>query len=200
MKRLLVIPLQVSLGLLAALTAAPVVAEAPPASSAKANEDAAARYFTNTKLVDQDGKVRHFHDDLLRGKKVLINVAFTSCKGACPVMTANLAKVQRLLGARMGKAIHIITVTADPENDTPAVLKQYADRHGATAGWYFLTGAPDDVNKVLGRIGGLLRKPEDHATTLYVGNLATGNWVKTQATSRPEDIVYLVDHLDDPKR
>lgn len=199
MKRRFVWTLLVSLGLLPALVSAPVAAEAPPAG-ARANEDPAARYFTNTEVVDQDGKVRHFYDDLLRGKKVLINVAFTSCKGACPAMTANLAKVQRLLGARVGKDIHILTVTADPENDTPAVLKRYADQYGATAGWFFLTGAPDNVNKVLGRIGGALRKPEDHATTLYVGNLSTGNWVKTQATARPEDIVYLVDHIDEPRR
>jgi len=189
--------LALALGLTRTLSPSPAAADGPLPKASPGKEDAAAKYFTNTEVVDQDGKPRRFYDDLLRGKKVLVNFAFTSCKGACPTMTANLVKVQKLLGARVGKEIHMITVSVDPENDTPAALKQYTAQRGVGAGWYFLTGAPENVNTVLGRLGSLVSKPDDHATTLLVGNLATGHWLKTQATARPEDIVYVVNHLDD---
>ncbi|UQA59333.1 SCO family protein [Polyangium aurulentum] len=162
-------------------------------------DEAAARYFTDTELVDQGGKPRHFYSDLLRGKKVLINFGFTSCKGVCPTMTANLARVQKLLGARVGSEIVMITLSVDPVNDTPAVLDRFAKKFGVGPGWYFLTGTPGDVKTVLGRVGGLVKKPEEHSAVLLVGDLKTGFWVKSLATARPEDIVYLVDHLNDEK-
>ncbi|WP_437730691.1 SCO family protein [Sorangium sp. So ce1335] len=165
---------------------------------APADADAAAAYFTDTELVDQDGRPRRFYTDLLRGRKVLIHFIFTSCKGACPTMTSNLARVQALLGKRAGKEVAILTITVDPVNDTPKVLKQYAARFNAGPGWRFLTGAPKNVETVLGRLGGLTKKPEEHTSTLLIGDTTTGMWLKTVATERPETIVRLVDHLNDP--
>ena len=157
---------------------------------------AAAKYFTDTELVDQDGRPRRFYRDLIRGRKVLINFAFTACKGVCPVMTANLARVRTLLGARVGKEVTLLTITVDPVNDTPRTLKQFAAKHGAGPGWYFLTGTPENVSSVLKRLGGLAAKPEEHASILLIGDAVTGTWVKSMATERPETIVYLLDHLD----
>ncbi|AUX41163.1 photosynthetic protein synthase I [Sorangium cellulosum] len=162
-------------------------------------DDAAAeKYFTNTELVDQHGRVHRFYEGLLRGRKVLINFAFTSCKGACPTMTANLARVQELLRAR-GERVTLLTITVDPENDTPAALKQYAARFKASEGWYFLTGAPANVAAVLRRLGGQVRRPEEHMMTLLVGDTSTGVWLKTFATEQPETLVHLVQHLNDPQ-
>lgn len=186
-----------ALGLARTFYPGPAAAEGPLPKASPPKEDPARAYFTNTELVDQDGTPRRFYDDLLRGKKVLLNFAFTSCKGACPTMTANLVKVQKLLGGKVGKEIHMLTISVDPGTDTPAALKRYTTQFGVGAGWSFLTGAPENVSAVLGRLGSLVSKPDEHTTTLLVGNLATGHWVKTQATARPEDIVYLVNHLDD---
>lgn len=167
--------------------------------ASSAEGEAAEKYFSNTELVDQNGKPHRFYEDLVRGRKVLINFAFTSCKGVCPGMTANLARVQKLLGARVGKEISILTISVDPVNDTPAVLKQFATKFQAAAGWSFLTGTPENVAAVLKRLGGLAKKPEEHASTLLVGDASSGYWVKTVATARPEDIVYLVDHIADER-
>ncbi len=181
-----------------ALAAVPGDARAEDKPAAKTSaDDAAARYFTDTELIDQDGKPRRFYSDLLRGKKVLINFAFTSCKAVCPTMTANLARVQKQLGNRVGSEIVMITISVDPLNDTPSALKSFADKVKAGPGWYFLTGTPANVETVLKRVGGLVKKPEEHSTTLFVGDLKTSYWVKGLATAAPEDIVYLVDHLND---
>lgn len=184
---------------LALPAASPAGEPAPARRGAQiAGADAAAAYFTDTELVDQDGRPRRFYTDLLRGRKVLVHFVFTSCKGACPTMTANLARVQALLGKRAGKEVAILTITVDPVNDTPKVLKQYAARFNAGPGWRFLTGTPQNVETVLGRLGGLTKKPEEHTSTLLIGDTTTGMWLKTVATERPETIVRLVDHLNDP--
>ncbi|WP_437477549.1 SCO family protein [Sorangium sp. So ce1014] len=189
-----------ALALPCASPAAEPVPDRPPArigGSPAGDDAAAAAYFTDTELIDQDGRARRFYTDLLRGRKVLIHFAFTSCKGACPTMAANLARVQSLLGKRAGKEIAILTITVDPVNDTPKVLKRFAAKFSAGDGWRFLTGTPDSVEKVLGRLGGLTKKPDEHTSTLLIGDVTTGMWLKTVATERPETIVQLVDHIND---
>lgn len=166
--------------------------------TAKAEDEAARKYFTDTEVVDQNGTPRRFYSDLIRGRKVLINFGFTSCKGVCPVMTANLSRVQKLLGKRAAE-VTILTITVDPVNDTPAALRRYADQFNAGPGWFFLTGAPENVNAVLKRLGGLAPRPEEHSAVLIVGDAAKGNWVKTAAVDKPESIVTLLDHINDER-
>ncbi|MBI2319046.1 MAG: SCO family protein, partial [Betaproteobacteria bacterium] len=92
-------------------------------------------YFPNVPLVTQDGKMVRFYDDLLKGKKVLINFIFAQCEQGCPLDTANMARVQKLLGERVGSDIFMYSITLDPEHDTPKVLKEYAAQFGAGPGW-----------------------------------------------------------------
>ena len=158
---------------------------------------AAARYFTDTELVDQDGKPRRFYSDLIRGKTVVINFAFASCKTACSPITANLARVQRLLGPRLGKDVHMITITVDPVNDTPAKLKAFSQRFQASPGWYFLSGSRANVEAVLKKVGGFTEDPEKHLTSVIIGDSVTGTWLRALAMAPPENLAYAVEHLND---
>jgi len=84
-----------------------------------------------------------------RGKVVAVTFIFTSCSSTCPLLTAKLAQVQNELGADFGAKIAFISITVDPDNDTPEVLKEYAQNVGADpAGWVFLTGDPAVVREV----------------------------------------------------
>jgi protein SCO1 len=85
-----------------------------------------ANYFPNVPLVTQDGKTVHFYADLLKGKMVVINFIYTKCRDSCPMETAKLAQVQRLLGDRVGRDVFFYSISIDPERDTPAELKEYA--------------------------------------------------------------------------
>ena len=85
-------------------------------------------YFPNVPLTSQDGVTLRFYDDLLQGKAVAINLIFTSCTDECPLETARLAQVQRLLGDRVGKDLYFYSITIDPKRDTPSVLKSYAEK------------------------------------------------------------------------
>ncbi|WP_233613096.1 MULTISPECIES: SCO family protein [Corallococcus] len=164
-----------------------------------AQDAAAAKYFTNTELVDQHGKTHRFYEDLVRGRTVLINFAFTSCKGACSPITQHLAEVQRKLSARMGKDVHMLTLSVDPTNDNPKSLAKFAKKFGARPGWYFLTGSRENITLVLKKLGGYAEKPDEHNTTLLIGDASTGMWVKSPAMAMADNIVAAVEHLNDPR-
>ena len=100
-------------------------------------------YFPNLPLTTQDGKPVRFFDDLIKDKIVVINFIYTGCPDTCPLETAQLVKVQNILGDRMGKDVFFYSITLDPKNDTPAVLKEYKEKFRAK--WTFLTGSEDDI-------------------------------------------------------
>ncbi|WP_373048083.1 SCO family protein [Vulgatibacter sp.] len=160
-------------------------------------EEAARRWFTDRPVVDQHGKRHRFYSDLVRGRIVLVNFGFTECQGACPPIAANLARVQKLLGDRVGGEVRILTVSVDPERDSPAALTTYAQRFGAKAGWFFLTGERENVDAIRQRLGDVTKDRDAHPTTLFIGDTRTGNWIRAMATAPAEQIAEAVLHLND---
>ena len=149
-----------------------------------------AGYFPNVELTTQDGKVVHFYDDLIKGKIVALDLIYTTCQYACPLETARLAQVQKLLGDRMGKDVFFYSITIDPDHDTPAVLKAYAEKFGAGPGWLFLTGTQADID-LISRKTGLYTEPDPnnpdgHTPSLLVGNETTGQWMRNSALDNPK--------------
>jgi len=103
-------------------------------------------------LTAQDGRRLALAD--LRGKVVAVTFIYASCADTCPLLTAKLAGLQAKLGADFGPRVFFVSVTVDPERDTPEVLKEYARAHGANlAGWAFLTGTPAEIGDVERRYG-----------------------------------------------
>jgi protein SCO1 len=148
-----------------------------------------AGYFPNVPLVTQDGTVVHFYDDLLKGKKVAINLIYTSCTRECPLETARLVQVQRLLGDRVGKDLFFYSISLDPERDTPAVLKAYAEKFHVGPGWLFLTGKKDDITLVAKKLGLSSRtdvlSQDGHGATLMIGDEAGGQWMRNSSVDDP---------------
>jgi protein SCO1/2 len=103
-------------------------------------------------LTTHDGKRLSLKE--LGGKVVAITFIYTSCADTCPLLTAKMAGLQAGLGSNFGSKVFFISITVDPERDTPAVLKRYAEAHGAnTAGWAFLTGSSAEMRQVAKRYG-----------------------------------------------
>jgi cytochrome oxidase Cu insertion factor (SCO1/SenC/PrrC family) len=126
-------------------------------------------YFTDADLANQDGRKVRFYSDALKGKTVVLNVAYTNCTEACPLITTQLLQVREELGAAFGKQVFFVTLTSDPARDTPRALKAFAQKQGADlAGWSFLTGRKDDVDMILKRLGAFSEDVEGHATDLYI--------------------------------
>ncbi|WGK92725.1 MULTISPECIES: SCO family protein [Pseudomonas] len=153
---------------------APVVATAQPASGTRD----AKTWFTDTPLQDQNGETLRFYSDALHNRVVLLNVIFTSCTDACPLITRKLKEVRELLGDK-ADGITFISLTSDPLRDTPAVLKAYTLKQGVNGPhWLFLTGDKAQMDLVLGRIGQIVPTPEQHSTQLIVGDVANKRWSK----------------------
>jgi len=155
-----------------------------------------ANYFPNVTLTTQDGRSVRFYDDLIKGKIVAINLIYTSCEYNCPLETARLAQVQKLLGDRMGKDVFFYSITIDPSHDTPAVLKAYAEQFGAGPGWLFLTGSQSDIDLVSKKLG-LYSPPnpsnkDGHTPSLLIGNEPTGQWARNVATSQPSALARMI--------
>jgi len=95
----------------------------------------------------------------LRGKVLAVTFIYATCKDTCPVLTAKMATLQRRLGAAFGPRVRFVSVTVEPEVDTPDVLAAYARRFGANpAGWSFVTGTPEEVADVVRRYGAFARR------------------------------------------
>jgi cytochrome oxidase Cu insertion factor (SCO1/SenC/PrrC family) len=133
--------------------------------------------------------------DLMKGKTVIINPFFATCTGVCPPMAKNLERVQDWLGERLGKDVHIISITVDPERDTAPVLKEYAGRFHAKPGWFFLGGRKENVKSVLQRLGQYVEARENHTTLVIIGNLRTGLWKKALGTAPAPGLIKVVESV-----
>jgi protein SCO1/2 len=103
-------------------------------------------------LTSQDGKEVALQD--FRGKVVAVAFIYASCPDVCPLLTDKMARVQEALGSDFGSRIAFVSITTDPERDTPEVLKGYAEAFEADlAGWSFLTGTPAAIREVAQRYG-----------------------------------------------
>jgi protein SCO1/2 len=113
-------------------------------------------------LIAQDGKPVTLIG--LCGKVVAVSFLYTACPDICPLLTQKLVEVQDALGDDFGKKIAFVSITVDPEHDTPEVLKDYAAAWEAkTAGWSFLSGSPEAVRDVVRRYGGYVAKTAEGA-------------------------------------
>jgi protein SCO1 len=165
----------------------------PPAQAAAPSQ--AEAYFTNIALVDQHGERRRLHADLLKGKVVVINSFFSTCKGSCPVMLSSFSAIQEHFADRIGKDLFLISITVDPRTDTPEVLAALAGQWKARPGWQLLTGDKADVDAALHKLGMRAENKESHSNIFIIGNEATGLWKKARGLSKPEEIIPLIDEV-----
>jgi protein SCO1/2 len=98
-------------------------------------------------LKGTDGAGIPLREALGGGKPVILNFIFTTCPTICPVMTATFSRVREMLGADRDR-IRMVSITIDPEYDTPAVMGEYASRFSPDPGWMFLTGSLADIVSV----------------------------------------------------
>ncbi len=167
-----------------ALPAKPSVAATTMVSTtflSKADTERARNYFTDTELTTHEGNNVRFYSDILKGRIVMINAMYTNCIGACPLVTQKLSQVSRELGDLYGKDIHFVSISIDPENDTPEALSEFAMEQGVNLdGWTFLTGTKQKIENVIKKIGLYTPNKEEHKALILLGNTRTGRWQKVR--------------------
>jgi protein SCO1/2 len=103
-------------------------------------------------LTDHDGEPLALAD--LRGRAVLLDFIFTHCPGPCPILTGTHVSLQRKLPEALRQQTHFVSISLDPERDTPEALRAYAEARGADlSDWSFVTGTPEQIDPVLAAYG-----------------------------------------------
>ena len=139
-----------------------------------------------------------FYADVMKGKILLINFFFTECDAVCPLMTENLVRVQELLAPRVGTDIFMVSITLQPEHDTPEMLAAYARTYGVGPGWLFLTGKRSDIELLRHRLGFVDSDPtqdadlEQHIGTVRIANEPLRRWAMCPALLDPAALVRTV--------
>jgi protein SCO1/2 len=150
---------------------------------------ASAAGIADVTVRDQDGRELRFNRDLVQGRVVAINFVFTGCSAVCPLMGANFASVQQLLGERAPQT-SLISVSIDPLNDTPAQLREWRDKFSTKPGWTLVTGRKHDMDRLLQSLGAAAPDPGAHAPfILIVDGLHGGPWLRMDGLAEPAKVV-----------
>ena len=183
---------------LRAVEAAPAATPAP-AHDHDAHARGGAMRIPDVELLDQDGRRVRFYTDLVRGKTVAVNFIFTTCTTICPPLGATFARVQRDLGERAGRDVHLISISVDPAVDTPERLKSWGAKFKAGPGWTFVTGAKPQVDELLRALAAASATPQDHSPTVLIGNEAKGQWTRAYGLAAPSKLVQLINDAAEGK-
>lgn len=187
---------------IAALVALVLGAASFPADIAAQQTHWHGDYFPNVVLTDQNGRHVRFYDDMLRGRVVAINFIYTHCTNICPLDTAQMRRVQQILGDRVGRDVFMYSISID--QDTPQTLQRYMRTYNVGPGWTFLTASTADIALLQHKFGMNVTDPRNltlHDTDVVMGNEVTGQWIKRSSFENPLNIaVILGDTLNNASR
>lgn len=149
----------------------------------------------DVEVLDQDGNALHFYTDLIKDKTVAINFIFTNCTTICPPLAATFARLQKEMGDKIGKDVHLISISVDPVTDTPERLKAWGAKFKAGPGWTFVTGEKQQMDKLLNALGAAVSKREDHTPAMIIGNDSKGVWTRTYGLAKINQIIGVINDV-----
>lgn len=165
----------------------------PPAESAEAARfarSAAAYRVPAVELVDAAGRTVALADLLAGGEPVMLQFVFTTCPGVCPALSGLFAAAEdRLAEDPSLAAVRLVSISIDPEHDTPERLADYARRFGAGPQWTFLTGDRDDVLAVQRAFDADRGSKMRHEPTTYLSAGGGPEWVRLDGFPSPAELV-----------
>ena len=163
--------------------------------SAQTREKVSKFVIPDVNVVDQNGRQRKFYSELVKDKVVIVNFVFTTCTAVCPRSGANFRKLQSLLGERLGKEVFLISVSTDPETDTPKKLKSWGAQFSAKKGWTLVTGKKEQITPLLLALTGDGPNKGYHEPAIFIINDTIGakRWV--YGLEEPARVLKLADEL-----
>lgn len=145
----------------------------------------------NIQIKDQHGQHFNFFQDLIKNKTVAINFIFTDCTSSCSLSTAIFRQVQN----QLGKKVQLITISVDPENDTPERLLEFSKKFNAQPGWAFVTGEKAAIVGILNRFGVYSPDKNNHSNLVIAGNEAHHQWIRLYDFPQAEEIIAALHNL-----
>ena len=132
-------------------------------------------HIGDVSLVDAAGRTVTLRDALTSDSPVMVNFIFTSCTTICPVMSAGFSQVARRLAAD-NRPVRLVSISIDPEYDTPARLREYAEYLGARGNWVFLTGGRAESEAAQKAFSAFKGSKEAHSPATYIRRTSDGQW------------------------
>lgn len=167
----------------------------PPRAASGAETKPPRLSVPDVKVLDQDGRKRNFYTDLVKDKVVVINFMFTTCKAICPLSGANFSKLQTLLGERRGPDIFLISISTDPETDSPEKMKAWGERFKAKTGWTLITGESKEVAGLLRALKGDGLDKDYHVPSILIVNDPKRTHRRAYGLEDPATVIKMVDEL-----
>jgi protein SCO1/2 len=128
-------------------------------------------------LVNQTGAKVKLMSIVNSGKPVMMDFVFTTCTTICPVLSAGFSNFQNKMGPAAGE-VQLISISIDPENDTPRKMKEYLKRFDARPGWDFLTGSRKDIDKVISTFNAAASNKMSHLPLILIRTPVANTWVR----------------------
>lgn len=152
----------------------------------------AATPVPDVSLTDESGKAVRFRSDLMHGRTVAVNFIFTSCTTICTPMSGTFAKVETLLGER---DVRLISITLDPETDTPERLASWKKKFRGKSSWTLLTGAKENIDTLGKALGVFTPDRVSHTPMVVVLNETTGRIKRVNGLANAQAIVDAIDSV-----
>ena len=185
-----------SLALVGIVVSAPVPTAAHEAHQAHQAHGAAARQgyvrsiaryeIPDARLVDMHGQEVSLRDSLASRRAVMVNFVFTSCRTICPAMSATFALVQE---AMAGKDLELVSISIDPEHDTPSRLREYAAKFSAGPRWRFLTGSEESSIAVQRAFDVYRGDKMGHDPVTFIRSMPGEPWVRVEGFASAGDLI-----------
>jgi protein SCO1 len=140
------------------------------------------------KLVRADGERVSLAGELDDGRPVLLNFIFTTCSSVCPLASQTFAEFRDRLGTQVS-GVHLMSISIDPEQDTPARLREYARKYHAGPEWQYYTGSLD-ASLAVQRAFDVYRGDKMSHTAVTLMRAAPGKpWLRIEGFVTPDDLV-----------
>ena len=128
-------------------------------------------------LVNQNGEKVPLKTYLQSDKPVVVEFIFGTCTTICPILSAGYVNLQQKLGANSAK-VTLVSISIDPENDTPKVMKEYLKKYRAKPGWDFLTGSRADIDKVMYAFNAYIPNKMSHFPLTFIKSPTDTTWIR----------------------
>ncbi len=142
----------------------------------------------DVKLVRDDGKSVSLPDELNDGRPVVLSFIFTTCTSICPLITQTLARLQDALGADRDR-VHIVSISIDPEEDTPEVLTAYAKRYHAGPEWRHYTGTMQAIISTAKAFGAYRGDKMSHTPLTLLRKAPGKPWIRFDGFATAEELL-----------
>ncbi len=139
-------------------------------------------------LVNQDGKRINLKTFLDGDKPVILDFIYGTCTTICPVLSIGFSHFQKKMGPDVDK-VRLVSISIDPDNDTPQVMKEYLQRYNAREGWDFLTGKRDDIIKVMRAFDAYVTNKMNHYPLTILHGPGEENWIRINELLSTSDLM-----------